>query len=62
MPLFIFISGFLFKKTLNKNSDYWGLLKKKTIQLLYPYLIFSINYYFLHKAIIWGVYPFIGIC
>jgi peptidoglycan/LPS O-acetylase OafA/YrhL len=44
MPLFIFISGYLFSYLLNKKSKYtsvFGFIKKKFTRLVIPYIIFS---------------------
>jgi fucose 4-O-acetylase-like acetyltransferase len=44
MPLFIFISGYLFSYLLNERGKYaslWGFIKKKFVRLVIPYLLFS---------------------
>lgn len=45
MPLFIFISGYLFSYLLNKRGKYTsvtGFIKKKFTRLIIPYVIFSL--------------------
>ncbi len=44
MPMFVFISGFLFQSQLNsgKYSSICQLLKKKSIRILLPYVIFGL--------------------
>ncbi len=43
MPLFFFVSGFLYKSTMNNSII--DFLKKKTISLLVPYFSFAILYF-----------------
>ena len=45
MPLFMFISGYLFNLTkINKNKTYYSVLKEKSIKLLIPYFVPNIFY------------------
>lgn len=44
MPLFMFISGYFFKSSLDKRS-LWEIIKGKTIQLGIPIFIWTIFYY-----------------
>ena len=60
MPLFIFISGYLFQGTLGRREDLNSIIKRKSIQLLYPYLIFGFVYFLVHKCIIGGNFLSIG--
>lgn len=44
MPLFIFISGYLFLSSL-KDKSFWDILKNKILQLIVPLVIWSFLYY-----------------
>ncbi|WP_424503853.1 acyltransferase family protein [Psychrilyobacter sp.] len=41
MPLFLFISGYLFKHTYKANTTYIDFIKKKVVRLIIPYVIIS---------------------
>ena len=45
MPLFMFISGYLFLYSM-KDKDFWNISKNKFLQLIVPLIIWSFIYYF----------------
>lgn len=51
MPLFMFISGVLIKPSLLKSNSLWRIIKKRTVQLIYPYLIWGIFLFIFEYAI-----------
>ncbi len=44
MPLFFFLSGYLYSYTESRNTDLWLFIKKKSRRLLLPYCTISIGY------------------
>ena len=50
MPMFFFVSGFLFKEIADRNLK--GILLRKTQSLLVPYFLFGLGHYLL-----WMVFP-----
>ncbi len=56
MPLFLFISGFLFSYLLNyrnKYQSFWGFLLNKTHRLFIPYIVFAILIMLSRKDFSW---------
>lgn len=56
LPLFIFISGYLFSHLLNERAKYqsvWGFIQNKTHRLIIPYFIFSIAIMLTYRDFSW---------
>ena len=51
MPMFFWISGFLFKHKSKSELTFWDLVVKKAKALLLPYVVFGIAHYILYICI-----------